>query len=435
MDDRNYSKDDIANHFWKWVADAEQACASDIHFERLAATSVSGAPVTLRYRINGSLEDPVEELPLRLYEGVIAYLKDISGCNISGDGPGDGKQPSFAILSGRQFGGLDFNINCCIIPKLDGGRDIAIRIRGGDVPIPLEYLGLRAFEIAAVRHVPYGIILFSGPTGSGKLTTLSSILHDMKKNDKVKVWTISESAPDAFGYLNPLDASPESGNSYEDWMKIIVGQMDPDIVHIGSLKGPEKVPSAIDVALDGVAVVADMHANSAYDAILRYMDWSKDTDRRMAVDALATVACQKLMKRLCRDCKVAVRLEQDEIKRLLVSYLSYPENSEARLDADLIKATYARWVNEYGDQTGSLHRYEAIGCSKCNKTGYSGRVPVLEAVVVTPEMRKLISSNPDEEAIMKLAIQGGTSTLRQNAIERALAGTVDFMHIDKNIFG
>lgn len=427
MNDEGYSNDEAVRFLGKCVGDAAKAGASDIHFEHLTATSAFGPKVSVRFRISGRLEDSVEELPVQLYEKIIGYLQDISG-PISGDS----EKPSYAIVSARKFSTLDGSLGCCIIPKVDGGRDIVIRLLAGD-PLPLESLEYRPFEVQAVKNVSYGIVLFSGPTGSGRQTGLSAFLHDMRK-DRLKVWSIKEDAANPiFSHLSEIDASPGSDNSYEDWMRISVNRMDPDVIHIGSLKGPEKLPLAVEVALDGVTVMADMHADSACDAVLRYMDLGQKVYNRMLMDALAAVVCQQLMKKLCQHCKVPVQLDEKEIKRLLITYHTYPENADGQFDVALGKSTYTRWLQEYGDSAGALFRYQPKGCSECGGSGYKGKAAISEAIVVSPKMRELFLAQPTSEAILKLAINGGTSTLRQNAIEKALGGVLDLSQIDPSI--
>lgn len=427
MDDKNHGNEEVVEFWSKCIMDAYKSGASDIHFEQSgsAATSPDEPIASVRLRINGALESSVKELPLRLYGSAIAYLKDIAGLS-----SGDHKKPSYAIVSAKEFSPLSIRLGCCFIPNMNNGLDIVIRLFTDLVPLPLDRLGLRPFELQTLRGISYGIVLFSGSTGSGKHTLLSSVLHVMKEN-KAKVWALKEDTPiSLFSHVNELDVSPGSGNSYEDWMNMLINCMDSDAIYIGSLKGPEKFPLAVDVALGGVAVLADTHANSAYDAITRYMHFGQKVYSRLLVDALAMVICQHLQKRLCLQCKTPVRLEQDEIKRLLLTYHNHPENTEHKPDASMEKATYERWLKEYGDEAGALFQHKAKGCNECNGSGYKGRVAIVEVVVVSPKIRALLLSQSSEEAILKIALQEGSSTMRQDAIEKALGGVISFDQID-----
>jgi len=427
MDDKNHSNEEIVEFWSKCIVDAYKSGASDIHFEQSAsaATSPDESNVSIRFRIDGTLADSVKELPLGFYGSAAAYLKDIAGLR-----SGDHKKPSYAIVSAKKFSLLSVRLGCCFIPNMNNGLDLVIRLFTNPGPLPLDRLGLRPFELQTLRGVSYGIVLFSGSTGSGKHTLLSSVLHDMK-GKKAKVWALKEEISiSLFSHVNELNVAPGSGNSYEDWMNMLINCMDPDAIYIGSLKGPEKFPLAVDVALGGVAVLADIHANSACDAITRYMHFGQKVYSRLLVDALAMVVCQRLQRRLCPHCKTPVRLEQEEIKRILHTYHNYPESTENKPDASLEKSTYGRWLKEYGDEGGALFQHQAKGCNECNGSGYKGRVAVVEVVVVSPEIRALLLSQSSEEAILKMAMQENTSTMRQDAIEKALGGVIGFDQID-----
>lgn len=419
MNDESYSKDRIAYELYRYVSQG----VSDIHFECLPATSSVDFKVNVRLRINGGLGEPYEEMPLKLYEGLVAYLKDISGL-----GSADNKKPLYAIVHADQLGIQGARFGCCFIPRRDNKTDLVISVLTSQQPPQFESLGWRTFELNALRDAVYGIVLFSGPVGSARLTTRSAYLCDVGR--ECKVWSIEENPvyPD-LTHVCRIEASPESGNSYEDWMRILTTQMDPDFIHIGSLKGPGKLPLAVDAALNGVVVTADMIANNACDAIMRYLDWGREVYARTLVDALAMVVSQRVLKMLCQHCRVPVRLDQDQAKRLVAAYHAYPEDSENQLDADSAKATYTRWLKEYGDKDRVLYRYQAKGCSECGNEGYRGRLPISEVIVVSPKVRELLLSHPTEEAILKTAMQQGTSTMRQDAIEKALGGVFELEQI------
>ncbi|MDD4929293.1 MAG: ATPase, T2SS/T4P/T4SS family [Gallionella sp.] len=388
------------------IKDAYHACAFDIYFEQL-----TDACARVRFKIDGVMQDYRQELPLTVYSVIIAHLKVLAGLHTA-----DRKMPLYAQVSSAKFARINLELGCSFIPTTTG-VDLSIRILYTGEPLPLEKFGLRAFDLDAIRAVRGGVVLFAGTKSSGRQTLLWSALSDRNQQQQ-KVCSVRdvESVSPIPG-LCETDARPGSGYSYEGWMKALV-RMDADVIHIGTLTGEDKLFMAAEAALDGVTVMADMYANNAVDAIAGYLDSGKNVSARTLVAALSCVVYQHLLPRLCPDCKEASRLDEEDIKNLLLTGEGSPP--------EVVQATLERWLTEYGGKESVLLKYRARGCDNCAGTGYRGRVAVFEVVVATPGIKAQLLSHASDASILKLALQEGTFTMRQDAIEKALAGKIDF---------
>jgi type II secretory ATPase GspE/PulE/Tfp pilus assembly ATPase PilB-like protein len=400
------------------IIEAHSRGVSDIHVE----VQPRKAKVRIRFRKDGVLS-PYLELPHTYRAALVARLKIMADLDISERRkPQDGKI-DFAKFSAKHR----LELRIATIPTANGLEDVVMRLLASSKPIAMDKLGLTSDNFNQLRDAvsrPYGMVLCVGPTGSGKTTTLHSVLGYLNTPAR-KIWT----AEDPIEITQP-DLRQVQVNAKIDWTfaKALRSflRADPDIIMVGEIRDAETAQIAIEASLTGHMVLSTLHTNSAAETVTRLIDMGMDPFN--FADSLLAVLAQRLARRFCNACKVAEPASPAYIDELLSDFLhAFP--TELRPDRD---AVLAQWLALYGP-AGTLNHYSAPGCPACMGTGLSGRVGLHELLRVTPGVRRLIQTGARSELIQVEAFQTGQfRTLRQDGIGKVLAGQTSIEEVRAN---
>jgi type II secretory ATPase GspE/PulE/Tfp pilus assembly ATPase PilB-like protein len=402
----------------KVILEAYQKKASDIHIEPGQGKSNVG----VRLRIDGSLV-PYIDAPRHLRQAIVARIKIMSDLDISETRrPQDGKIPF------KKFGPLDIELRVATLPSAGGVEDVVMRILAGGEAIPMEELGLTKHNmdrLTSVIHKPYGLFYVCGPTGSGKTTTLHSILATLNTPD-TKIWTAEDPVEITQKGLRQVQVNKKAGIDFAMLMRSFL-RADPDIIMVGESRDHETVSMGVEASLTGHMVFSTLHTNSAPESITRLLDM--DMDPFNFADALLGVLAQRLAKRLC-SCKEAYNPAGPELQSFISEYAEELRHTPAWLtDAPgEAKKLYQGWVESYGEN-GRLVMYRPVGCSKCAKTGYKGRVGLHELLLATDDIKKLIQERARVATIFAAGVASGMHTLKMDGMTKVLQGATDLKQI------
>ncbi len=404
----------------KIIIEAYQQGASDIHIE-----SGNGKDVTqVRFRRDGTLGSYIE-VPANYRSALVARLKIMCDLDIA-----EKRKPQDGKIKFKKFGGPDIELRVATIPTAGGVEDIVMRILAAGEPIPLDKLGLsqRNFEtIQTIINKPYGLFLVCGPTGSGKTTTLHSVLKFLN-TPETKIWTAEDPVEITQKGLRQVQVNPKAGLTFSVAMRAFL-RADPDIIMVGEMRDQETVSTGIEASLTGHLVLATLHTNSAPESIIRLLDMGMDPFNFS--DALLGILAQRLAKRLCTKCKKAHMASTDEIKALLHEYCTELAATDAwKHNAKVVmEDIYQDWVKRFADAKGQFTFYEPVGCNACNNSGYKGRLGLHELLVGSDALKKNIQEHARVAELLATALAEGMRTLKQDGIERVLQGLTDMKQV------
>jgi type II secretory ATPase GspE/PulE/Tfp pilus assembly ATPase PilB-like protein len=391
------------------IQDAIRRRASDIHIETADAPRM----VRIRMRIDGELV-PVLELPPRLRFAVVARIKIMADLDIS-----EHRKPQDGKIDFARFGGPHVELRIVTVPTSRGLEDVVLRLLGGARPMPLEEIGLSGDNLRALRSVvgkPYGLILICGPTGCGKTTTLHSVLRDINTDGR-KIWTAEDPVEITQEGLRQVQMNPRIGWTFAAAMRTFL-RADPDVIMIGEMRDEETARIAIEASLTGHLVLSTLHTNSAPESIARLLEIGLDPFNFS--DSLLAILAQRLVRRLCPQCRAVELAGEDELDALAGQYLGATAGAgEARA------ALRERWRREFGDAQGAIRLYRRRGCDHCGGHGYFGRLGIHELMLTDDTVRRHIRHREDAGVLQAAALAGGMKTLRQDGIDKVLAGLTD----------
>ncbi len=401
----------------KIIVDAYNQGASDIHVEPLPGKGKTG----VRFRKDGTLSNYIE-VPSNYRNSLIARLKIMCDLDIS-----EKRKPQDGKIQFKKYGPLDIELRVATIPTAGGVEDIVMRILSAGEPIPLDKLGLtQSNKAALVKAVskPYGLFFVCGPTGSGKTTTLHSILGTLN-TPETKIWTAEDPVEITQKGLRQVQINRKVSD-FATTMKAFL-RADPDIIMVGEMRDAETTHIGIEASLTGHLVFATLHTNSAPEAITRLLDMGMDSFN--FADALIGILAQRLAKRLCK-CKVAYHPDADELKSFLTEYTTdlcqtAPWMKDPATEA---KTLYESWLKHYG-QDGQLTFYHPKGCDICAGTGYKGRVGLHELMVASDSIKKLIQENARVAELFVTSVNEGMTTLKMDGMEKVMMGVTDMKQV------
>ena len=402
----------------KVILEAYQKKASDIHIE----PGQGKANVGVRLRIDGSLV-PYIDAPRHLRQAIVARIKIMSDLDISETRrPQDGKIPF------KKFGPLDIELRVATLPSAGGVEDVVMRILAGGEAIPMDQLGLTPHNmdrLLSVIRKPYGLFYVCGPTGSGKTTTLHSILATLNTPD-TKIWTAEDPVEITQKGLRQVQVNKKAGIDFAMLMRSFL-RADPDIIMVGESRDHETVSMGVEASLTGHMVFSTLHTNSAPESITRLLDMGMDPFN--FADALLGVLAQRLAKRLCA-CKEAYSPAGPELQAFISEYADELRHTPAwQADAPgEAKKLYQSWIENYGEG-GRITMYRPVGCSRCAKTGYKGRLGLHELLLADDETKRLIQERARVANIFSSAVAGGMHTLKMDGMVKVMQGLTDLKQV------
>jgi type II secretory ATPase GspE/PulE/Tfp pilus assembly ATPase PilB-like protein len=284
-------------------------------------------------------------------------------------------------------------------------------------PLPIEKLGLAPNILADLQKLmqrPYGLILVCGPTGSGKTTTLHSLLGYINSPER-KIWTAEDPVEITQTGLRQVQVNTKIGWTFATAMRSFL-RADPDVIMVGEMRDEETTKVAIEASLTGHLVLSTLHTNSAAESVVRLLDLGMDPFN--FADALQAILAQRLVKALCPQCKQAYDADISEIEDLAHEYCH---------DTNLVSAeVLSQWKAQ---SKNKFKLYRAVGCGHCNQTGYRGRIGLHELMVVTPSIKRLIQTRALVSELLNGALNAGMRTLKQDGIAKILQGHTDIAQV------
>lgn len=404
----------------KVIVEAYHQGASDIHIEPYPGK----AKTEIRFRMDGTLK-PYITVPASYRSAIVARLKIMCDLDIS-----EKRKPQDGKIKFKKFGPLDIELRVATIPSAGGVEDIVMRILAAGEPIPMEKLALSKRNLKMAKETvskPYGLFFVCGPTGSGKTTTLHSVLGYLNTPD-TKIWTAEDPVEITQKGLRQVQMNPKAGLNFATAMKAFL-RADPDIIMVGEMRDKETTAIGIEASLTGHMVFATLHTNSAPESIVRLLDMGMDPFN--FADAMLGVLAQRLGKRLCSQCKKSHIASKEELKSLLDEYSQELQNMESwKKDAKAsYEAIYREWTKEFADDKGQFKLYSPVGCDVCGGTGYKGRVGLHELLLGSDAVRKHIQEHARVAEVLATALSEGMRTLKQDGIEKVLQGITDIHQV------
>ena len=372
--------------------------ASDVHIEPQKTR------LRVRFRMDGDLRE-VQSLPVELHRAIVSRVKIMSNLKIDENRvPQDGRFRT--EIYGRD---IDYRVSTFPTPA---GEKVAIRVLDPQVGLKqLDDLGLSGKSARLVTEgieQPFGMILITGPTGSGKTTTLYAVMQRLNKDD-VNIVSLEDPVEYSIEGVNQSQVRPEIGYTFASGLRQILRQ-DPDIMMVGEIRDGETAALSVHAALTGHIVLATLHTNNAIGVIPRLIDMK--VDAFLLPSVLNVMISQRLVGQLCQKCKqvVSAPAKIAEIIKKELAALSEESKKAAKY-----KEPYQIW--------------RSPGCKECKNKGRVGRIAIFEALAMTPELEKIINDQPTENNILEEAKRQGMVTLRQDGILKALEGLVSIEEI------
>ncbi len=373
----------------KIIEQAVNERASDVHIEALENS------VRVRFRIDGVMQEMMR-YEKELLNAIVARIKIISGMNIAEKRvPQDGRMT-------QRFDRVEYDIRVSSLPTTFGEK-IVMRLASksaltrdkSELGFPEEEM--RRFE--ELVHVPHGIILVTGPTGSGKSTTLYTVLSELNQGS-VNIVTVEDPVEADVDGINQVQVNEKAGLTFASALRSILRQ-DPDIIMIGEIRDEETAGIAVKAAITGHLVVSTLHTNSAASTITRLEDMG--VEPYLIADSTVGIIAQRLVRRLCPKCKRQRSMTEEDKTRLHLR----------------------------GNATPPIFEPNGKGCAFCNGTGYRGRIGVYEIMTVSPEIRKVVASGGSADEIQKVALSEGMTTLRVGAAKLVLNGVTSIAEVER----
>ena len=374
--------------------------ASDIHVE----PSSHSMATSLRFRVDGVCQDYLK-IPNSMARGVISRLKIMAGLDIA-----ERRLPQDGKIKFRRKEITPFEIRLTTLPTTGSYEDAVMRILPNSGAMDLEDMGLTERNLKAFKRIvlqPYGLILVVGPTGSGKTTSLHAALRYINKPG-VKIWTAEDPVEITQPGLRQVETNPKIGLTFARIMRSFL-RADPDIIMIGEMRDEETAAIAIEASLTGHQVFSTLHTNSAPETVTRLLDMGLNPLNFS--DSFLCVMAQRLVRRLCKDCRQMFHPTEEEFEDLVIDYgEEYFKTSGFEYSPDIVL-------------------YRPLGCEKCANSGYSGRMGIYELMTGTPEIKRMIKRQASTEALYEQAMKDGMSTLKQDGILKVLQGHTDIQEV------
>jgi type II secretory ATPase GspE/PulE/Tfp pilus assembly ATPase PilB-like protein len=382
------------------IMDAYKARASDIHVEPYGVQK----DTVIRYRVDGSCSE-YQKIPGVYRRAIVARLKIMAQLDIA-----ERRKPQDGKIKFRLADGREIELRVATIPTANQNEDVVMRILSASEPLPIDKLGMTERNLQEMKRIaekPYGLILCVGPTGSGKTTTLHSILGYINKPER-KIWTAEDPVEITQYGLRQVQVMPKIGFTFAQAMRAFL-RADPDVIMVGEMRDEETASTGIEASLTGHLVFSTLHTNSSVETVVRLLDMGLDPFN--FADALLGVLAQRLVKRICPECKAEFHPERADYDELAEAYG---------------KDAFEQLGHKYDE---SFVLYKGKGCANCGKSGYRGRAAIHELLIATDEMKRLIQTKARVAEMVALAKSGGMTTLVQDGVLKSLSGLTDFRQV------
>lgn len=364
--------------------------SSDIHIEPMERF------VRVRYRIDGALYERAK-YDINYLNAMVARIKIIGGMDIA-----EKRKPQDGRIT-HVVDRVEYDIRVSILPTVYGEKVVMRLTAKAALTREKSQLGLKPRELEQFDEIlrnPHGILLVTGPTGSGKSTTLYTALSELNTED-VNIITVEDPVEANIDGINQVQTNVKANLTFATALRSILRQ-DPDIIMIGEIRDQETASIAVQASITGHFVVSTLHTNSTASTITRLEDMGIES--YLIADSVVGIIAQRLVRRLCVDCRKS-RLATESEK----AFMDVPEEKELTI-------------------------YEPCGCPKCDNTGYKGRIGVYEIMKMTPKQKTIVSKRLGADAVREQAMKDGMRTLRQSATEYVLDGVTSFDEMVKVSF-
>ena len=394
----------------RMILDAVEQKASDIHIE----ANLGPKTTRVRFRKDGTLVDYLE-LPAQFRNAVISRIKIMSRLDIT-----EHRKPQDGKIDFARFAPVPVELRVATVPTTSGLEDVVMRVLAAAKPVAMDKLGMDKQALASIQSLiskPHGLFLVCGPTGSGKTTTLHSLLAFLNTSER-KIWTAEDPVEITQAGLRQVQVNSKIGWTFAAAMRSFM-RADPDVIMVGEMRDAETAKMGIEASLTGHLVLSTLHTNSAAESIVRLLDLGMDPFN--FADALLGVLAQRLAKRLCPECKSAYTPTTAELEELAMQYCD-----DTAIDA---RKQMKAWAENHGDADGKITLFRPQGCEHCDGSGYQGRIGLHELLVADAPTKRLLQSKARVEEVKSAAIAAGMRTLRQDGIEKILQGVTDIRQV------
>ncbi|MEO6308730.1 MAG: ATPase, T2SS/T4P/T4SS family [Nitrospiraceae bacterium] len=382
------------------IADAYRQGASDIHVEPYGEKRET----LVRFRVDGDCFEYMK-IPQSYRRAIVSRLKIMASLDIA-----ERRKPQDGKIKFKLSESKEIELRVATIPTAGYNEDVVMRLLAASEPLPLDKMGFsdRNFaELKVIAAKPYGIILCVGPTGSGKTTTLHSVLGFINTPD-IKIWTAEDPVEITQYGLRQVQVQPKINFTFAAAMRAFL-RADPDVIMVGEMRDKETADIGIEASLTGHLVMSTLHTNSAVETVTRLLDMG--CDPFSFADAMLGVLAQRLTRRICKDCKeqyVGTAVEYEEIRQ------GYGP---------------AHWDKLGIPQDNTFRLARGKGCETCNRTGFKGRVALHELLLGSDRLKRMIQTKARTEEMLQAAIQDGMTTLMQDGVQKALLGQTTFKEV------
>ena len=389
------NKDRVAPEILNEIfVDAQAFEASDIHFEP------RDEDVLVRFRIDGVLQE-AGVLPKKYYKNILNRIKVMSNLRID---------EHFIAQDGSMHYKTDndsFDVRTSIVPTVTGEKTVLRMLSSYIGGLSLANIGLSERNqklLTKAAKQPFGMILVTGPTGSGKTTTLYSLIH-LLEQPKVNITTIEDPVEYKIEKANQIQVDKENNLTFSEGLRSIVRQ-DPDIILVGEIRDEETARISVNAALTGHLLLSTFHSNDAATAIPRLLDMGIESF--LLSSTLELLVAQRLVRKICENCRHSVTKKVSELEKTQKGVGSFFNEKEVTL-------------------------YEGEGCNVCNGTGFDGRTAVFEIIEMTTEMQELVLEDPSTSEVWKLARKQGVQSMFEDGIEKVKEGVTTLEEVSRVI--
>jgi type II secretory ATPase GspE/PulE/Tfp pilus assembly ATPase PilB-like protein len=393
----------------KIILDAVEQKASDIHIE----ANPGGKSTRVRFRKDGVLVKYLD-LPARFRKAVVSRLKIMAQLDIT-----ERRKPQDGKIDFSRFGPARVELRVATIPTSNGLEDVVLRVLSAATPVTLAELGFGSETLEGVKRLierPHGLFVVCGPTGSGKTTTLHSVLGELNTPER-KIWTAEDPIEIAQPGLRQVQVNPKIGWTFAAAMRSFM-RGDPDVIMVGEMRDAETAKIGIEASLTGHLVLSTLHTNGAAESVVRLLDLGMDPFN--FADALLGVLAQRLVRQLCPHCRSAYAPPRAELENLANEYCT-----DTRLDA---AAVLDAWQRQHAGRDGIV-LYRNAGCDGCQGSGYLGRMGVYELLVADAAVKRLVQARAPVVEVSAAAVAKGMRTLKQDGISKVLQGLTDLRQV------